>query len=49
MMELLLTGTDLNACTPCGRTALHVAASQGHGNIVDILLEKGNSELSQIN
>lgn len=39
--RLIEAGTDLNACTPCGRTALHVAASQGHGNIVDILLEKG--------
>ena len=35
------SGADVNACTPLGRTPLHVAASQGHGHIVDLLLEKG--------
>lgn len=36
-----LSGADVNASTPLGRTPLHVAASQGHGHIVDLLLEKG--------
>ena len=31
----------MNACTPHGRTALHIASAQGHGHIVDLLLEKG--------
>ena len=31
----------MNASTPLGRTALHCAAAQGHGNIVDVLLERG--------
>jgi len=35
------TGADVNSSTPLGRTPLHVAAAQGHGNIVDLLLEKG--------
>ena len=34
-------GADVNACTPLGRTPLHVAAAMGHGHIVDLLLEKG--------
>ena len=32
----------MNACTPLGRSPLHVATAMGHGNIVDLLLEKGN-------
>ena len=31
----------MNACTPLGRSPLHVAAAMGHGHIVDLLLEKG--------
>lgn len=34
-------GADVNACTPLGRSPLHVAAAMGHGHIVDLLLEKG--------
>ena len=34
-------GANVNASTPQGRTVLHVAASQGHGNVIDFLLEKG--------
>lgn len=42
-LHLYLSGADVNASTPLGRTPLHVAASQGHGHIVDLLLEKGIS------
>lgn len=34
-------GADVNSSTPLGRTPLHIAAAQGHGHIVDLLLEKG--------
>ena len=43
-MNVFVTGADVNACTPLGRTPLHVAAAMGHGHIVDLLLEKGNSD-----
>ena len=38
-----LTGADVNASTPHGRSALHIASAQGHGHIVDLLLEKGKN------
>lgn len=43
VFEFLLVGSgaDINARSPNGRTALHIASSQGHGHIVDLLLEKG--------
>ena len=34
-------GVDVNAASPLGRTALHVAAAAGHGTIIDTLLEHG--------
>lgn len=40
---LLLSGADLNTKTALGRTPLHVAAAQGRGSIVDILLNSGKS------
>lgn len=36
-------GADVNMKTPFGRTPLHVAASQGHSNTIDLMLEKGAS------
>ena len=41
MPSLTVTGANVNASTPLGRTPLHVASSQGHGHIVDLLLEHG--------
>jgi len=37
----IISGANVNARTPCGRSPLHVAAAMGHGSIVDLLLEKG--------
>lgn len=37
----ITAGADVNSSTPLGRTPLHIAAAQGHGHIVDLLLEKG--------
>ena len=34
---------DVNMKTPFGRTPLHAAASQGHSNTIDLMLEKGAS------
>ena len=31
----------MNGSTPEGRTVLQIAASQGHGKVIDLLLEKG--------
>ncbi|XP_041375849.1 LOW QUALITY PROTEIN: uncharacterized protein LOC121388539 [Gigantopelta aegis] len=36
-------GADVNATTPMGRTALHLASSRGKGDIIDLLLEKGGN------
>ena len=40
---LLTAGADVNATTPMGRSALHLASSRGKGAIIDVLLEKGNN------
>lgn len=37
----LVTGANVNSSTPNGRTPLHLAASQGHGQIIDSLLQNG--------
>ena len=34
-----MVGIDLGLCNYDGRTALHVAASEGHLKVVDMLLE----------
>lgn len=38
---VFFSGASLNATTPTGRTALHVASAQGQSKIVDVLLESG--------
>ncbi len=38
---MVFVGANVNATTVLGRSALHVAAARGHGNILDTLLEKG--------
>lgn len=37
----LVAGANVNSSTPNGRTPLHLAASQGHGQIIDSLLQNG--------
>lgn len=39
--ELLESGTNVNFTDIDGRTALHVAACQGHADVVDLLLRSG--------
>ena len=39
--ELLESGTDVNFRDIDGRTALHVAACQGFGDVVEFLLKNG--------
>lgn len=41
MKELLDSGTDVNYRDIDGRTALHVAACQGSGGVVELLLRNG--------
>ena len=36
-----ISGADVNGKTSLGRSPLHVAASHGHGNVVDQLLNRG--------
>ena len=49
-----MSGANVNGRTPEGRTVLQIAASQGHGKVIDLLLEKGiqhrntNSDLELI-
>ena len=40
----LRSGADVNAKTTLGRTALHAASAQGHGSILDLLLEYGKTQ-----
>merc|ERR1712012_787801 len=39
--RLIAAGADVNGLTGLGQTPLHVAAANGHGTVVDLLLEKG--------
>lgn len=39
--ELLDDGTDVNFSDIDGRTAVHVAACQGHADVVELLLRRG--------
>ncbi|RWR96251.1 serine/threonine-protein kinase STY8-like protein [Cinnamomum micranthum f. kanehirae] len=41
IVELLESGTNVNFTDIDGRTALHVAACQGHADVVDLLLRSG--------
>lgn len=45
LQSYYLAGADLNQPDPCGRTALHIAALQGHEEIAKYLLTK----ISEIN
>ena len=40
-LYIYVSGADVNGSTPEGRTVLQIASSQGHGKVIDLLLEKG--------
>ena len=41
IVSMIFEGANVNTKTSLGRTPLHVAAAQGRGSIVDILLNNG--------